>query len=84
MRWENLRDGMEDYEYLWLLADEITRREKGPEVAGKPEQLTEARRLLLVPDAVSRDLTHFALRPEPIRRHRRAVAEMIVRLRRGE
>jgi hypothetical protein len=20
LRWENLRDGMEDYEYLWLLA----------------------------------------------------------------
>jgi hypothetical protein len=27
VRWENLRDGMEDYEYFWLLSQAINRVE---------------------------------------------------------
>lgn len=80
-RWENLRDGMEDYEYLWLLRQETEARARA-QGAGDEALLAEARRLLVVPESVSRDLTHFALAPEPIREHRRAVARMIERLRR--
>jgi hypothetical protein len=80
IRWENLRDGMEDYEYLWLLQQEVARVAALPGAANA-ERLDEARGLLVVPEAVSKDLTHFTTVPGPIQRHRRAVAEAIVRLR---
>lgn len=80
IRWENLRDGMEDYEYLWLLQREVE-RVSGLPGRGDEGRLDEARGLLIVPEAVSRDLTRFTTVPEPIQRQRRAIAEAIVRLR---
>lgn len=80
VRWENLRDGMEDYEYLWLLQQEVARvgaLAKYREAAW----LAGARGLLVVPDSISRDLTRFTTHPEPIRHHRRAVAAAIAQLR---
>jgi len=76
-RWENLRDGMEDYEYLWLLQEAV----KQAEAAGKSSRwVTEARKLLEVPPEVSKDLTHFTTDPRPILAHRDRVARMIERL----
>ncbi len=77
VRWENLRDGMEDYEYFWLLRQAIQRAQ-----AAKRDQRTleAARRLLAVPGAVSRDLTNFTTDPRPLLAHRHQVALMIERL----
>ncbi len=77
LRWENLRDGMEDYEYLWLLQREITRLENHP---GAKSKIKAAKALLVIPETVSRDLTHFTTDPRPLLKHRDQVARMIERL----
>ncbi|MBI5386851.1 MAG: DUF4091 domain-containing protein [Verrucomicrobia bacterium] len=81
IRWENLRDGMEDYEYFWLLEQEVKRVEglKGEELKG---EIAEARRLLVVPEEISKDLTHFTTDPRLMLAHRDKVAKMIERLKR--
>lgn len=79
VRWENLRDGMEDYEYLWLLQQEISQaRSRG---AGKLAKAMES--LLEVPADVSRDLTHFTTDPRTILAHRDRVARAIETLRKA-
>jgi hypothetical protein len=80
VRWENLRDGMEDYEYFWLLAQAVGQAEKRGADAGL---LAEARALLKVPEAISKDLTHFTTDPRPILAHRDRLARMIERLQPG-
>src|SRR6266511_1617175 len=77
VRWENLRDGMEDYEYLWLLQEAT---ERAAAAGGQSSLLSEARRLLLVPPEVSRDLTHFTTDPRPLLAHRDRLARMIEQL----
>lgn len=76
IRWENLRDGIEDYEYLALL-EELCRK-RGPDDAAA----REARNLLSVPEEISRDLTHFTKDPRVVLDRRRKIAEAIERLRR--
>jgi len=77
LRWENLRDGMEDYEYLWLLQQAIQRLQSAK---GQSELVKQATGLLKVPADVSEDLTHFTTDPRPILEHRDRVAKMIERL----
>ncbi len=74
IRWEMLRDGLEDYEYFWLLREAIERARQ----AGKPaELLSKATALLEVgPDLVT-DKTHFTQNPQLLYQRRIAVAEMI-------
>jgi hypothetical protein len=77
IRWENLRDGMEDYEYFWLLDREVQRLEVAKGDAGL---IAEGKRLLVVPPEVSKDLTHFTTDPRPMLEHRDKIARMIERL----
>ena len=78
IRWENLRDGMENYEYFWLLQQEVRRVVA---LNHEADLIREAKRLLLVPEAVSKDLTHFTTDPRPLLEYRDQVARMIERLR---
>jgi hypothetical protein len=83
IRWENLRDGMEDYEYFWLLEQEVKRVEplNREKLNGDRAQLVrEARRLLTVPEEISKDLTHFTTDPRPLLDRRDRVARMIEKL----
>jgi hypothetical protein len=77
IRWENLRDGMEDYEYFWLLQKAVERAET-KKVSRK--LVEQARALLTVPPEVSKDLTHFTTDPRPMLQHRDKIARMIERL----
>lgn len=77
LRWENLRDGLEDYEYFWLLEQAIAQAANRNAPAGL---LAEARRLLRVPPEVSTDLTHFTTDPRPLLAQRERLAAMIERL----
>jgi len=79
IRWECLRDGMEDYEYLWLL-EGLTQRIQAKR--GETSQVREARQLLVVPPQISKDLTHFTADPRPLLQHRDRVAQMIEKLQR--
>ena len=77
LRWENLRDGMEDYEYFWLLQREVERARKIPAAAN---DVREAEALLIVPKEISTDLTHFTTDPRLMMNHRDHMARMIERL----
>jgi hypothetical protein len=78
VRLENLRDGIEDYEYFWLLREAVTRLKERD--AGKHAVLiAEAERLLAIDDAVVKDLTHFTDNPRLVRETRAALAQAIER-----
>jgi len=78
-RWENLRDGMEDYEYLWLLQQAMAKNRD----SGKHASLIrEAAEVLRVPADISRDTRSFTTDPRLILAHRDRVARLIERLNR--
>jgi hypothetical protein len=77
VRWENLRDGMEDYEYFWLLQREI---ERVAAAKGESRLVQEARELLKVPAEISQDLKHFTTNPRLLLQHRDCMARKIERL----
>jgi len=70
IRLETLRDGVEDYEYLYLL-NELSRGRNAPQ---------EVQRLLAVPPEVSPSLTGFTRDPQVFREYREQLAEWIERL----
>jgi hypothetical protein len=77
LRWENLRDGVEDYEYFWKLQSEWNRVSSSAPV----ELQRTVPELLEVPREISRDLTHFTTDPRVLLIHREKMARMIERLR---
>ena len=76
IRWEMLREGIEDYEYLWLLRDLIAK--KRPQLTA--EQTKTYQSLLKVPEGITRDMTTFTTDPQPIYARRTAIAEAIEQL----
>ncbi len=76
IRLENLRDGIEDYEYFWMLETAVG----GLKKADSPEHralIDAAEKALAVDDAVVTDLTHFTGDPRVLRRARAALARLI-------
>jgi hypothetical protein len=79
-RWEMLRDGIEDYEYLTILKELIGKHET---------QLTAQQRkhyaaLMEVPNSITSDMTHFTYDPAPIEAQRHRVAQAITALKKLE
>ena len=73
IRWEMLRDGIEDYEYLVVLRRLLA--ERGAKLsAGQRAAFTA---LLEVPPEITKDLTTFTKDPAPIERRREAIARAI-------
>ena len=66
IRWEHLRDGIEDYEYLCILRRLL-------ETAGA-DPLPEYEKLLEVPGTITRSLTDFASDGAPIEQRRHQIA----------
>ncbi len=77
LRWENLRDGMEDYEYFWLFQRAVEHARKIPSAAN---EVRAAEALLIVPKEISKDLTHFTTDARLMMNHRDHMARMIERL----
>ena len=73
IRWEMLRDGIEDYEYLAVLK----RRLDAAGAALAAERRATYAALLEVPAAVTGDMTVFTADPAPIERRRDEVARAI-------
>ncbi|MBR0191472.1 MAG: DUF4091 domain-containing protein [Thermoguttaceae bacterium] len=69
MRLEMLREGCEDFEFLWLLREKLK--------TATPEQRAKYEPLLTVPAEITTSMTEFSKDPAPIYRHRKAVAEAI-------
>ena len=76
IRWEMLREGIEDYEFLYLLRELLAKRRDGL----KPDEVKKYEALLEVPDSITRDMTTFTTDPAPIYARRSAVAEAIEQL----
>jgi len=77
IRWEHLRDGIEDFEYLTILRQRLAAR-RADLPAATWQRLAG---LLEVPAEISRSLTEFAADGEPIEIHRDRVARAISELR---
>jgi len=77
IRWEMLRDGLEDADSLFVLADAV----RSARAAGAPLSLiSEAEALVAIPQSIAAGLTEFTRDPQPMYKHRRAVSRMIERL----
>ena len=70
IRWEMIREGIEDHEMLLMLLDLKTKR---PNLAGKIDEL------LIVPAEITSSMTEFTKDPKPIYERRRAVARLLER-----
>lgn len=73
IRWEMIREGIEDYETLWILRDLLA--EKGERLS--PEERQKAEELLIVPDSISKSMTQFTQDARTILKRREQVADMI-------
>jgi hypothetical protein len=79
IRWEALRDGMEDYEYFWMLQQQVNQLEQKKNQTGKEKTwLASAKVLLQVPDSISASLTDFSTDPALLMQRRAQIAEAIV------
>ncbi len=73
VRWDMLRDGIEDYEYLAQLRAALDR----PPARLTPARLAALRALLDVPPDISRSLTDYTRDPAPIERRRAELARAL-------
>jgi hypothetical protein len=76
IRWEMLREGIEDYEYLWLLRDLIAKKRNSLSA----DQIQAYESLLAVPKDITVDATTFTADPRPIYAQRTKIAEAIEQL----
>ena len=76
IRWELLRDGIEDYEYLVMLRNAL---EKQGKKLSKDQRRAYAT-LLEVPPEISKSMTDFTRDPAPIEQRRDAIARALVEL----
>jgi hypothetical protein len=76
IRWEMLRDGIEDYEYLVIL-EKLIKAKKDKLTARKYKQYST---LLDVPEAITKDMTTFTKDPAPIEARRDQIARAIAKL----
>lgn len=79
IRWEMLRDGIEDYEYFVILKKLLAAKGDKLDTATKNRYAA----LLEVPAEVTKDMTTFTKDPGPIEAHRDRVARAIAELSRN-
>jgi hypothetical protein len=78
IRWEMIREGVEDYETLYMLRELL--KHKGNRLSKADRK--SANELLNVPESITKSMTDFTIDPRPILQRRAAVAAMIERLER--
>ena len=76
VRSELIRDGIEDYEYFYLLRDAISRKGVDPELKAEGERLLDLKE-------VCPSFTEYTHDPEVLEARRRKVGELLERLNRG-
>jgi hypothetical protein len=79
IRFENIRDGLEDYEYLFTLADVVKQVAAKPANLQRTQFIQEARDLLSVPDDVVESSSRYTNEPRRVYDLRQKVATMILR-----
>ncbi len=78
IRLENIRDGFEDYEYLWLLRDTAQRIRKLPQTSVNRAFLDRTTALLAVPDSVVTTTVNYTRDPRQVAEFRTRLAEAIL------
>lgn len=73
IRWEMIREGVEDYEMLFMLRELL--QSKGDSLS--ETQRGKAEELLRIPDTITKTLTDFTIDPRPVLQHREAIGNMI-------
>ncbi|MBP7934064.1 MAG: DUF4091 domain-containing protein [Phycisphaerae bacterium] len=76
IRWEMLREGVEDVDYLHILKNRLDAQPAG----ASSERIAEARRLLQVPREITASMTDYTFDSRPIYERRAMIAAMIERL----
>lgn len=76
IRWEMLRDGIEDYEYLAMLKRLIAQRRAQLTAA----EVRQYEKLLEVPPSITTSLTQFTTDPAPVEARRAEIARAIEKL----
>lgn len=76
IRWEMLRDGIEDYEYLTILKN-LIESQKAKLSDSQQKKLTA---LLEVPENITKSMTSFTIDPAPIEARRDEIARAIEQL----
>ena len=76
IRWEMIREGIEDYEFLYMLKDLLQKKRNKL----SPKQLREFESLLKVPPSITKDMTTFTKDPTPIYQQRHKIATAIEQL----
>ena len=78
IRFENMRDGIEDYEAGWLLDDWIKKlAAHSREDAATRELLEKVRRAGRVPDRLIRDLADYSIEPSDLAQYRAALYDAL-------
>ena len=80
MRLENLRDGMEDYEYLWRLREEVRRLKKS---GGSPALIRQAEAQLQLEPKILVHAQQFTADPAALLARRNAIGALLHRLAAG-
>ena len=86
IRMKAIRDGLEDYEYLWLLEQAIERVSGDPEGAGKlvpDDWLTRAEAALAIDDGLVVSVADYSRDPRDLLTARREIAKLLVQAGRG-
>ena len=78
MRFENIRDGMEDYEYLHLLAETVARVAKQPPTLARMDYLRRACDLLSVPENVVQSSSRYTRNSSDLYALRAAIVQAIL------
>jgi hypothetical protein len=76
IRMKCIRDGLEDYEYLWLLNDQLAKAKRGQRPASA-DWLRRAEAASAVDPALVRSLTGYSTRGEDLLAARRAIAALL-------
>lgn len=77
IRLENIRDGIEDDQYFWLLSEDIAKL-KASNSPDAPAALKQAMQAEEIGPKVVQDMTHFTKSPDVLLAKRRQVAEAIL------
>jgi len=74
IRWEILREGIEDYEYLWLLENKIKKAK------GKKELVDKGRQLLNLPESLFKTGQDYTKDPKILLEYRAKIAGLLEKL----
>lgn len=75
VRWEILREGVEDYEYLWLLEEAVKKA-----APGKEKLAEKGRKLLDLPESLFKSGQEYTKDPQDLLEYRKKIAEVLEKL----